>query len=319
VANYVDEVLASIDGVSAGLVSAIYGGFSAEFGVIIPTILTILGMIFGISIMTGFVDYPIKEFIKRLFAVTAVFTLIFNWEWFNLLFYGMFTNAPDAIGGIILDAAGFDTPGGMGTKLGELFEMGIIASGAGFSSDGWVMPIVLGVAIFLSTLLVCGFAIALLCLAKVGTAVVLSLGPLFIFFTLFSSTRRMFSSWLQQLFNYGFISVLTFIIMAFLMQLIEQGILAIPSEEPTVAHITPLVLVSFIGCFVFWQVPQTAAGLASGAQLTTLGAFSSAANTLRRSETRKAISNFASSGANATGRALRSTYERARRGSIRRQ
>jgi type IV secretion system protein VirB6 len=314
-ANYVDSILASIDTVSNGLVKAVYGGLSAELGTFIPSVLVILITIFGLAMMLGFVQYPVRDFIKKTVAALLVFTLVTNWSWFDLVFYNMFTKSPDAIGGIILSSAGYTSPGGMGTKLGELFEMGIVASGKGFSSSGMFMPIVIGVAIFIATLLVCGFAIALLCLAKIGMAVVLSIGPIFIFFTLFSATRGMFSSWLQQCFNYGLIAILTYVIMAFLMTIINQALAVIPDTDPTIADISPLCIISFVGCFVFWQVPQTAAGLAGGAQLTTMGAFSSAANKLARG--RGSFYKSVGGSGKAVGNGIRNIYNRARRGSIR--
>lgn len=314
-ANYVDEILASIDTVSSALVTAVFGGLSSELGTIIPSILTVLIVIFGIAMMIGFIEYPVKKFLINTISITIVFTLITNWTWFNLVFYNMFTNAPDAIGGIILNAAGYGTPGGMGTKLGELFEMGLVASGAGFSSDGYFMPIVVGVAIFLATLLVCGFALALLCLSKVGMACVLALGPIFIFFTLFGATRGMFSSWLQQCFNYGLMSVLTYVILAFMMTIIKKALEAVPEADPTIDTIAPLCIVSFVGCFILWQVPSTAAGLAGGAQLTTMGAFSSAAKQISRNRGSfyQSVGNAGKAGMSGVQR----LYNRARRGSIR--
>lgn len=315
-ANYVDDILLAIDQTSENLVSRMYGALGAELGIFIPTALVILMIIFGLAMMLGHIQYPVRKFIGNTVVVTLVFTVITNWDWFNVVFYNMFTNSPDAIGGLIMTAAGFETPGGTGTRLGELFEMGLVASGAGFSSDGYFMPIVIGTAIFLATLLVCGFAIALLCLAKIGMAVVLALGPLFIFFTLFSVTRGMFSSWLQQCFNYGFIALLTYVILAFLMQLLLQALIAVPDTNPTVDTIAPLCIVSFIGCFVLWQVPQTAAGLAGGAQLTTMGVFGSAGRQLSMNRMFKG-GNRSSVNTSTRFQTLKNIYERARRGSIR--
>ena len=53
-------------------------------------------------------------------------------------------------------------------------------------------------------------------------AVLLAVGPLFIAFCLFDATRRLFEAWVAQLVNYALITILTVLVAALLLQVVES-------------------------------------------------------------------------------------------------
>ena len=275
-ANIVDNTLAKIDAVSGGMVAGVYGDLGASLFPAVRNILIISMIFFGISMMLGWIEYPARQFAKNTVKIVMVLVLAFNWSYFNLFFYDLFTNAPDAIGTIILGSidGGGMTSGSISSQIGELLEKGIVASGAAFASDGWFMPIVLGALIFIAILMICGFALALLILSKIAMIVILSLGPLFVIFLLIEQTKPMFASWLQQIFNFAFITILTYTVMAFFGILIAEILEGIPGDSPQLSHIAPLCIIGFAGSFVLAQIPGIASGLAGGVQVGTMGAFS---------------------------------------------
>jgi type IV secretion system protein VirB6 len=282
-ANVIVGVISAVDATSVGLVTVIYGALGESLFPAIRNVLIISMILFGLSMMMGWIEYPVKEFAKHATKITLVLGLAFNWVYFDLFFYQLFTTAPGAIGTIMLDAIGGGGADSIAAELGELLSQGIVASGAAFSSDGFFMPYVLGALIFIAITLICGFALALLILAKIATAVILALGPIFIIFLLFDMTKQMFASWLQQVFNFAFITILTYVVMAFFTRLIENSLNAIPvGGNPEIGDITPLVIIGFVGCFILAQIPGIASGLAGGVQVGTMGTFSAASRQLQR-------------------------------------
>lgn len=281
-ANLVNDVMQTIDNTSANMVNNIYGGFAAELLPFVRNLLTISLILFGMGMMMGWVEYPVRQFLKRVFNISIALLLAFNWPIFDLYIYQVFTNGPDYIGGLALNSVGAGPATDISTQVGDLLETGIIASGAAFSADGWVLPYILGAIIFIFVLLICGFTLALLALSKIAMTVVLAVGPLFFIFLMFEPTRQMFSSWMQQVFNFAFIAILTYIVIAFFLQLLDNSIAAIPLDDPQLKHVAPLTLVGFVGTFVLWQIPGIASGLAGGVQVGTMGVFSAMGRQLQR-------------------------------------
>jgi len=285
-ATVFETILTDIDTVAAVTVTSIYAGFNVLVLPFITKLLIISMVFFGISVMMGWIEYPMKQFAKMAIKIVMVLALVSNWVYFDLFLYGIFTNSPDAIGSILLSAissaSATPTPSsatGLKSAIGILYEQGMLRADYGYASGGIIMPFVLGIIIQLSVLFLCGFAIALLGLSKIGMACVLSLGPIFIIFLLFDATRQMFSSWLQQVFNFGFVSILTYVILIFFIGIFGNAISNI-NTTVVLGDLGSLLLISFIGSYVFSQIPGIASGLAGGAQVTTLGSFSRASNRL---------------------------------------
>ena len=282
-ANIVDEVIQLVDTTSSGFVEAVYSGLVSANLPFIRTMLIISMILFGISMMAGWIETPLKELTKTVFKIATVLGLLFNWPIFQTILFNTFTNGPDALGGIILSSITADTSDHISSRLGELFETGIAAAGAAFSSDGWFLPIVLGVVIFIGIGVIVGYMLALIILAKIATTMILALAPIFIFFLLFNGTRQMFNSWLQQLFNFAFMIILVYIVMAFFIDMIDKALepIVLAGGDISFDKVAPIAIIGFVATFVMAQIPGIASGLAGGAQVSTVGAVSSLARQAR--------------------------------------
>lgn len=276
-ANIVSEILDSIDETSAGVVSSAFAALGGEFLPFVQVMMIVAVAMFGMSLWFGIISTPIADFAKKAFIWITCLSILANWLYFDIFFYQIFTESPDEIGFLLLESIdpSITSSGEITSAFGTVLENGIIASGAAFASDGWFLPIVIGALIFIGTIGVVGYALALIILSKVAMACVLAIGPIFIMFLMFDMTRQMFSSWLQQLFNFGFISILTYTVMAFFLKLIQISLAYIPNQDPQIEHTVPIVLVGLAGVFVMSQIPGLASALAGGAQVTTMGAVSS--------------------------------------------
>ncbi len=311
--NLVSEVMTSIDDTSAGMVTAIFDVLGANIFPFVRTMLIISMISFGISMMMGWIEYPVRQFAKRSFLIITVLTVAFNWVYFDLFIYTVFTDSPDELGGLMLGAIGAIPPGNISEQLGVLLHNGIIASGKAFASSGMFMPYILGALIFIAVLIVCAYAVALLALSKISMAVILALGPIFIVFLLFDSTKAMFSSWLQQLFNFAFITLLTYIVLAFFLTLINNTINII-SPSPEVDDVVPLCVIGFIGTFVLMQIPGIASGLAGGVQIGTMGAMSALARGASRmnASVSRGVGGVGGGAGKLAGKGIKNIYDRIR-------
>ena len=68
---------------------------------------------------------------------------------------------------------------------------------------------------------VCVYTIFLIALSRVALAVLLALGPLFIVMALFDATRRFFEAWLHELSNYALVAILTVMVSALMLDLVQ--------------------------------------------------------------------------------------------------
>jgi type IV secretion system protein VirB6 len=104
------------------------------------------------------------------------------------------------------------------------------------------------------------------------------LGPFFIAMVLFDSTKRLFDAWLAQLANYALITMLTVMVAALLLQVVNNyatQTVALGTALKTVDALN-MVLTAVLVFLLMRQVMPIASGLASGAALNTMGTMSSA-------------------------------------------
>ena len=98
---------------------------------------------------------------------------------------------------------------------GNLWDKGGILRGDfGFYLAGALVWCLMGV--------LCVYAMFLIALSSIALAVLLALGPLFVALLFFDATKRLFASWIAQLANYALITVLTVMVAALLLQVVQS-------------------------------------------------------------------------------------------------
>jgi type IV secretion system protein VirB6 len=108
--------------------------------------------------------------------------------------------------------------------------------------------------------------------------VLLALGPLFIALLFFETTKRFFESWIAQLANYAFITILTVLMAALMLTLVSAAAEQAASVEGgiEIAHAVRVCMAAGLTFLVMRQVMPMAAGLASGLALSSFGVVSAA-------------------------------------------
>jgi type IV secretion system protein VirB6 len=122
----------------------------------------------------------------------------------------------------------------------------------------------------------CVYAMFLIALSSIALAVLLALGPLFFALLFFDATRRFFSAWIAQLANYALITVLTVMVAALLLRIVQSYAAQTAARGTAILTVDALnmMLVALLVFLVLRQVMPIASGLAGGAALNSFGVAS---------------------------------------------
>jgi len=186
-------VLTVTDQVTADFVTRIFGPVANAVSTPLWAAVTLFVALYGYMVMTGQIQHLYQTAFRNILLVGFVTYTALNWDWFGY-FYDVFTKSPDMFSSTI--SLGHPAP----SALDELYDRGMTTAFSIWSRSGWDLVMWgLGAAVFVVTLCLIAFAIFLLLLAKLLVAITLGLGPIFIAFCLFDSTRQWFKNWIASL------------------------------------------------------------------------------------------------------------------------
>jgi type IV secretion system protein VirB6 len=235
---------------------------------------TLYVMAWGYLHLTGQVEEPVLLGLRRIGVLALVFGAALHLWLYNTVIVDTFYSAPAQLAGAVVGASdpvttidviweqGGSVAGQLGTK-GSIFS-----SGFGFWVAAFIVWALVG--------LVCVYTMFLIALANVALAVLLALGPLFIALSLFDATRRLFAAWIAQLATYALVTVLTVMIAALLLRIVQSYATQTAALGAAVMTVDALnmVLVAVLVFLVMRQVMPMAAGLAGGLALHSFGTLS---------------------------------------------
>ena len=233
-------------------------------------------MIWGYLQLLGKIEEPLVQGFKRIFTLAVVFGVALRLWLYNELIVDTFFNAPAALGAQIIGA--YDSVGIVDQILFAGNDAGtlLLQKGSLFNSN--ITYYIAGFAVYLMVGITAVYTMFLLALSKVALSVLLAIGPFFLVLTLFESTKRFFEAWIAQLANYAFITILSVLIAALMMHLLQsaaaQAVAAGGGIQ--IAHALKVCLAAGLTFLVMRQVMPMAAALASGFALSTFGVVSGA-------------------------------------------
>lgn len=240
------------------------------------TLGTIYVMMWGFLSLTGRIQEPIWEGIKRILVVAIVLGMGIRLWTYNQLVVDTFARAPDQLAAAIIGAPDvvsvIDKVWLDGTATAEqlLTKGSILDSDFAYYIAGFLVFLLVGLAVAVTAFLIA--------LSKVATALILALGPIFIVLLFFDSTKRFFEAWVAQLANYALIGVLALLAASLLLSVLRayaQNAAALGTGI-TIADSTRVCMASVLTFLVMRQVMPIAAGLASGVALSSYGVISGA-------------------------------------------
>jgi len=240
----------------------------------VVTLATIYVMAWGYLHLTGKIDEPVVTGLKRILVMGLILGVGLRLWLYNTLIVDTFYNAPAQLAAAMVGSA--DPVGTIdaiwesgGAVAGELWTKAALSvSGVGFSIAGAVVWCLVG--------LLCVYAMFLIALSTIALAVLLALGPLFIGSLFFDATKRFFAAWMAQLANYGLITVLTVMVAALLLRVVQSYATQTAARGSALLTVDALnmVLIAMLVFLVLRQVMPIASGLAGGASLNSFSVVS---------------------------------------------
>ena len=243
----------------------------------IVTLGTVYVMIWGYLQLTGRIEEPVVAGLKRIVTLAVIFGIGLHLWLYNTLLVDTFYDAPAEFAAAVVGASDpVQTVDAIWNAGGAVADQ-LYRDGSGFNASyfGYMLA---GVIVWLIIGLLCIYTIFLLALSSVALSVLLALGPLFVAFLLFDTTRRFFEAWIAQLANYALITILTVMVAALMLHLVRsyaQQTQALGTAIQTVDAIN-MLLATVLAFLFLRQVMPIAAGLAGGVALNSLGALGAA-------------------------------------------
>lgn len=242
----------------------------------VVTVGVIYVMIWGYLQLTGKIEEPFVDGVKRIALLAIVLGVSLRLWLYNDVIVDSFFMAPQLLADMIV---------GGGNPVGAV--QGILDAGSNSAElllqkggilDGNFSYYIAGVVVYAVIGLTAIYAMFLLALSRIALSVLLALGPIFFALLLFDSTRRFFESWLAQLCNYAFITILTVLVAALMLYVVgraAQNAVALGGGIQ-IADGARVCIAAGLTFLVMRQVMPMAASLASGLALSTFGVTSAA-------------------------------------------
>jgi type IV secretion system protein VirB6 len=236
------------------------------------TLATIYVMMWGFLQLTGRIQEPIWEGVKRIFVMVLILGIAIRLWLYNAVVVDTFVNGPIQLAAAILGAS---NPVALIDQIwhdGNKVAQALMAQG-GLTDIGYYLA---AAAVYLLVGLVCVTTAFVMALSQVAIAVILALGPLFIVMLFFDSTKRFFEQWVSQLTNYSLITVLVALLGSLLLGVVRSysASAVAAGAGVQVAAAAQLGIMCVFIALLIRQVPSMSAGLAAGMALSTYSAVS---------------------------------------------
>jgi len=197
----VASALSAVDCIASEVSEQAFSRLFADGGSLtlaLTILLTLYVAFFGISLMLGRSNLSIRVLLPKVVTVGLVITFATSFVAFQFLFYTFFVEAPDRIAGLLTKTDGSATAT-FATKLDIVFLAVQEASTGQTDINAFSPP---GMMWLGAMLLLLG-TVGLLVTARIGLALLLAVGPIFVVLALFDSTRGLFVGWLKGLVMLG--------------------------------------------------------------------------------------------------------------------
>jgi type IV secretion system protein VirB6 len=240
----------------------------------VVTLATIYVMAWGYLHLTGKITEPFEAGLKRVALIALILGVSLRLWLYNTVIVDTFYTAPAQLAAAVVGAndpvgtidAIWDSGGAVAGYLWQ--KGGLLSGGVGFVLAGAVVWGLIGA--------LCVYAMFLISLSSIALAVLLALGPLFIALLFFDATRRFFTAWIAQLANYGLITILTVMVAALLLKIVQSYAVQTAARGAAILTVDALnmILIALLVFLVLRQVMPIASALAGGASLSSFGVAS---------------------------------------------
>jgi type IV secretion system protein VirB6 len=240
------------------------------------TLATVYVMSWGYMHLTGRIEEPLSTGVTRIIRLTVVIGVGLQLWLYNEVIVDTFYRAPAQLAGAVVGAS---DP--VSTVDAIWSHGGAVADVLGQQSWGCK---IMGYVVLLIVGALCVYVMFLIALSSIASAVLLAIGPLFIALCLFDTTRRFFEAWVAQLANYALITVLTVLVSALLLSLMQSYAVQTAARGSGLHMVDALDMLLMAGMvlLLMCQIMPIAAGLAGGIALSSFNTLGNALTLARR-------------------------------------
>lgn len=205
VGNGVAAALHGVDCVAAEMTGEAFGRLFAPGGALGPVLTILLALfiaLFAIGLLLGRTNLSVRSLVPRMITLGLVLTFATSWIAYQAVVWNLAVAAPDYLASTLTGDAGSATTTFAGkidvvftaieeatkTQAGGQEGAGAGADISAFSPKGML---------WLGAMLLLLGTVGVLVTARIGLAVLVALGPIFVVMALFDGTRGLFTGWLK--------------------------------------------------------------------------------------------------------------------------
>ena len=278
----ITDVLTKLDSVTQSYTSQGYAALATSLTPSLTLAVTAYIAFVGWSTLQGWSQFTVGQATKHALKVAIAFVLATQWDVFCTFLYNVFTNGPNELSSILINATGNgDTQTSVNSALQDSFSQGIQAGEKLWQAGSWsaLTPYLAALAVWVLITLVCGIALLEFAIAKCGVAITLVMAPVFALFLLWEGTKGIFDGWLRAALGFALIPLFLSSVLLLINSLIAMGLEDlqgdIGNDHETLYSILTLVLGSIAGIGLELKATQIATQIASGVSVSSLGAAGS--------------------------------------------
>jgi len=257
--NFIITLTAKTDAVSGAMSGALSAPLTAA--------MTLYIILYGIAIMRGAIQEPVLDFAIRGLKLAIIWSLVTSaGDYSSWVSSTINTGIPDFINTLTGGSGSLPSDPVM-VKAGEIsakVQEEYASQGWGGKFYGYIMSGV--VLIWAIAFAAIAFVASLL--ATFGLTITAAIGPIFICFALFDSTRGWFFAWLGQILNWAMVKVLVIVLTIVIVAMLGDVYTKIDLVGGMAALAAFLVALT-CGFIFFLLIPSVASGLSAGAQAST--------------------------------------------------
>jgi type IV secretion system protein VirB6 len=277
--SFLSSTLSTVDAVIGNFVNIVYAHLIQANSGVITLLFTLYVMLLGYQFLYHHHHFNLSTVTRHIVVMLCVYGLVMNWQLYHLFVYKVFTAEPANIANILVNASGKLQPGESIAEALDGIYGSVIDVAAGFMSQinfsaGGLAFIVYAILVFIIGTLMCVFALLLFIYAKMMMAISLALGPIFILFILWDSTKGLFTAWLNKLVTIALIPIVTSAILVLMLSVIHVTLPNInqPVNQLQFYGIAPFLGLSLATTLLLAQVFRICSALGGGITLVSISA-----------------------------------------------
>ncbi|KWV90871.1 type IV secretion system protein [Erythrobacter sp. YT30] len=239
-------------------------GTDGQMALALTLLLVFYVAFFGISLMLGRSNLSVRALVPKLMTLGLVLTFATSFAAFSSVFYNIFVEGPDEIAGVLTGSEGSATAT-FAAKLDVVFLAIQEASQGQTDFDIFTPP---GLMWMGATMLLLG-TVGLLVTARIGLALLLAVGPIFVVLALFNGTRGLFTGWLKGMVMLALVPIFAVIGGSIMLEMavpILAALVTLPGEIDQQAAMGFFV-VGFVHCALMLMSLIVASRMVSGWQV----------------------------------------------------